>query len=170
MQFALKRVKYRRFEDRIELLDDGTVVANLALDPGRGQRVVQDRHYPAHSNPKKSVRPLQAKFEALAPSARAYLQGLSHSRICHLSEQMERFINLAATYSEYDLDTAIKRGIAFKAFGHVQLKRTLEKQRKNPLSLPNDPIEPTNELSISTCIHNAGVEHRDFSYYGWYGA
>jgi hypothetical protein len=34
---------------------------------------------------------------------------------------MERIINLAATYSENELDTAMKRGIAFKAFGHVQL-------------------------------------------------
>lgn len=170
VQFARKRVKYRRFEDRIELLDDGTVVDTIALVPGRGKSVVQDRHYPAHSNPKKSVHPLQAKFEALAPSARAYLQGLSQSRNGHLREQMERIINLAATYSENELDTAMKRGIAFKAFGHVQLKRTLEKQRKNPLSLPNVPKEPTNELSRYTSIQNAGVEQRDLSYYGGYGA
>ena len=83
---------------------------------------------------------------------------------------MERIINLAATYSENELDTAMKRGIAFKAFGHVQLKRTLEKLRKNPLSLPNLPKEPTNELSRYTSIQNAGVEQRDKSYSGGYGA
>ncbi|MFY9361644.1 MAG: hypothetical protein WBI99_03120, partial [Limnochordia bacterium] len=49
VQFARKQVKYRRFEDRIELLDDGTVVDTIALVPGRGKSVVQDRHYPAHS-------------------------------------------------------------------------------------------------------------------------
>ena len=107
------------------MLDEGTVVDTIALVPGRGKRVVQDRHYPAHSSPKKSVHPLQAKFAALAPSARAYLQGLSHSRNGHLREQMERFINLAATYSENELDTDMTRGNAYKALGHVQLKRTL---------------------------------------------
>ena len=152
------------------MLDDGTVVDTIALVPGRGKSVVLDRHYPAHSNPKKSVRPLQAKFEALAPSARAYLQGLSQSRIGNLREQMERIINLAATSSENELDTSVKRRLAVKALGHVQLKRTLEKQRKNPLSLPNVPKEPTNVLARDTCIQNAGVEQSDLSYYGGYGA
>jgi hypothetical protein len=32
VQFARKQVKYRRFEDRIELLDDGTVVDTIASD------------------------------------------------------------------------------------------------------------------------------------------
>ena len=170
VQFARKQVKYRRFEDRIELLDNGTVVDTIVLVPGRGKSVVQDRHYPAHSSLKKSVHPLQAKFEALAPSARAYLQGLSQSRSGHLREQMERIISLAVTYSQNELNAAMKRGIAFKAFGHVQLKRTLEKQRKNPLSLPSVPKEPMNGLSRYTSIQNAGVEQRDLSYYGGYGA
>ena len=64
VQFARKQVKYRRFEDRIELLDNGTVVDTIVLVPGRGKSVVQDRHYPAHSSSKESVHPLQAKFEA----------------------------------------------------------------------------------------------------------
>ena len=36
VQFARKRVKYRRNEDRIELLDDGTLVDTIALVPGGG--------------------------------------------------------------------------------------------------------------------------------------
>ena len=146
------------------------MVGTIALDTGREKSVVQDRHYTAHSYPKKSVHQLQAKYEALAPSARAYLQGLSQSRHGHLREQMERIIKLAATYSEDELATAKQRGIALKAIRQVQLKRTLEKQRKNTLSLPSVPKEPTNELSRYTSIQNAGVELRYLSYYGGYGA
>ena len=50
VQFARKQVKYRRFEDRIELLDNGTVVDTIVLVPGRGKSVVQARHYPAHTS------------------------------------------------------------------------------------------------------------------------
>ena len=169
-QFARKLVKYRRFEDRIELLDNGTVVDTVLLVSGRGKSIVQDRHYPAHNSPRKTTHPLQAKFEALAPSAHAYLQGLSRSRSGHLREQMERIIDLAITYSEDELHAAMERGITFRAFGYAQLKRTLEKQRKNPLSLPSVPQETENALSRYTSIQNAGVETRDLSYYGRHGA
>jgi hypothetical protein len=83
---------------------------------------------------------------------------------------MERIISLAVTYSQNELNAAMERGIAFRAFGYVQLRRTLEKQRKNPLSLPSVPKEPMNGLSRYTSIQNAGVEQRDLSYYGGYGA
>jgi transposase len=43
VQFARKQVKYRRFESRIELLDNGAVVDTLYLVPGKGQTIVQDR-------------------------------------------------------------------------------------------------------------------------------
>jgi hypothetical protein len=99
VQFARKQVKYRRFEGRIELLDNGSVVDTIHLVPGKGKTIVQDRHYPAHSRPKKLSHPLQVKFEALAPSAHSYLQGLSQSRSGHLREQMEKIISLAGTYS-----------------------------------------------------------------------
>lgn len=170
VQFARKQVKYRRFESRIELLDNGAVVDTLYLVPGKGQTIVQDRHYPAHSRPKKQTHPLQVKFEALAPSAHSYLQGLSQSRSGHLREQMEKIISLAGTYSENELNAAMKRGIAFKAFGYAQLKRTLEKQRRNPLSLPSVPKEDMNALSRYTSIQTAGVEQRDLGYYGGYDA
>ena len=64
----------------------------------------------------------------------------------------------------------MKRKIALKAIGHVELNKTLAKQRKNPLSLPNGPKELTNKLSSLTSIQIAGVEQRDLSYYGGYGA
>jgi hypothetical protein len=64
----------------------------------------------------------------------------------------------------------MERGIAFKAFGYAQLRRTLEKQRRNPLTLPSVPKEEVNALSRYTIIQTAGVEQRDLGYYGGYGA
>ncbi len=168
--FARKKVKYRRFEDRIELLDDGIVVDTIQLVSGKGRSVVQDRHYPAHNRPKRASHPLQTRFEELAPAARVYLQGLSRSRSGHLREQMEKIIELANTYSDDELAAAMERGIAFKAFGYSQLKRTLEKQRRNPLSLPGGPKETPGILSDYASIQNTGVEKRDLGYYGGYGA
>jgi transposase len=170
VQFARKQVKYHRFEDRIELLDGEAVIETIELVAGKGKSIVQDRHYPAHSRPKRASHPLQAKFEALSPSAKVYLQGLSQSRTGHLREQMEKIVSLANTYSESELESAMERGIAFRAFGYGQLKRTLEKQRKNPLSLPGAPREASNMLVQYASIQNVEVEQRDLRYYRGYGA
>ena len=121
VQFARKQVNYRRFEDQIELLDGDEVIDTIELVAGKGKSIVQDRHYPAHSRPKKASHPLQARFEALAPLAKVYLQGLSQSRTGHLREQMEKIVDLADTYSESELESAMERGIAFRAFGYGQL-------------------------------------------------
>ena len=170
VQFARKQVNYRRFEDQIELLDGDEVIDTIELVAGKGKSIVQDRHYPAHSRPKRASHPLQARFEALAPSAKVYLQGLSQSRTGHLREQMEKIVSLANTYSESELESAMERGIAFRAFGYGQLKRTLEKQRKNPLSLPGAPREASNVLIQYANIQNVEIEQRDLRYYGGYGA
>jgi len=170
VQFARKRVKFRRFEGRIELLDRGKVIDTIELVAGKGKCIVQDRHYPAHNRQRRATHPLQAEFEALSPSARTYLQGLSQSRNGHLREQMEKIVDLANTYSTDELDAAMERGIAFRAFGYGQLKRTLEKQRKNPLSLPEMPKETSNTLASYTKIQSVGVEQRELSYYGGYGS
>ncbi len=134
--FACKRVKYRGFQARIELLYGEKVIDTIELGAGRGKSMLQDRHYSAHSRPKRTSHPLQAKFEALPLSAKVYLEGLSQSRTGHLREQMEQIVDLANMYSESELEAAMERGIIFRAFGYGQLKRTLEKRRKNPLSLP----------------------------------
>ncbi len=168
MQFARKRVKYRRFEARIELLDGEKVIDTIELVAGRGGKsIVQDRHYPAHSRPKRTSHPLQAKFEALSPSAKVYLEGgLSQSRTGHLREQMEQIVDLANMYSESELEAAMERGIIFRAFGYGQLKRTLGKQRRNPLSLPGVPRKASDMLIRYACMQGiGGVEQRDLSYY-----
>ena len=168
-EFARKRVKYRRFEDRIELLEDREVVDTIQLVTGRRKSIIQDRHYPAHSRPKRASHPLQVKFEALAPSARAYLQGLSRSRSGHLREQMEKIIDLADTCSSDELSAAMERGIAFRAFGYAQLKRTVEKQRRNTFCLPGHLKDASRAFDHYANIQNAGVEQRDLDYYGRYG-
>ena len=165
VQFARKQVKYRRFDARIELLDGDKVIDTIELVAGKGKSIVQDCHYPAHSRPKRTSHPLQAKFEALSPSAKVYLEGLSQSRIGHLREQMEQIVDLANMYSESELEAAMERGIAFRAFGYGQLKRTLEKQRKNPLSLPGVPGEASDMPIQYACMQSIGVEQRDLSYY-----
>ena len=169
MQFARKRVKYRRFEARIELLDGEKVIDTIELVAGRGKSIVQDRHYPAHSRPKRTSHPLQAKFEALSPSAKVYLEGLSQSRTGHLREQMEQIVDLANMYSESELEAAMERGIIFRAFGYGQLKRTLGKQRRNPLSLPGVPRKASDMLIRYACMQGIGVEQRDLSYYRGHG-
>ena len=95
MQFARKRVKYRRFEARIELLDGEKVIDTIELVAGRGKSMVQDCHYPAHSRPRKRTsHPLQAKgLRPVSPSAKVYLEGLSQSRTGHLREQMEQIVD-----------------------------------------------------------------------------
>ena len=169
VQFARKRVKYRRFEARIELLDGEKVIDTIELVAGRGKSIVQDRHYPAHSRPKRTSHPLQAKFEALSPSAKVYLEGLSQSRTGHLREQMEQIVDLANMYSESELEVAMERGIIFRAFGYGQLKRTLGKQRRNPLSLPGVPRKASDMLIRYACMQGIGVEQRDLSYYRGHG-
>jgi hypothetical protein len=59
----------------------------------------------------------------------------------------------------------MERGIIFRAFGYGQLKRTLEKQRRNPLSLPGVPREASDMLIRYACMQGIGVEQRDLSYY-----
>ena len=163
VQFARKQVKYRRFENRIELIDGQEVADTISLVAGKGKSIVQDRHYPAHSRPKRASHPLQAKFEAVSFSAKTYLQGLSQSNSGPLREQMERIVDLANTYSEDELDAAMERSIAFKAFGYGRLKRILEKQRRNPLSLPGAPGKASDALRYTHL--QIGVEQRDLSYY-----
>ena len=83
---------------------------------------------------------------------------------------MEKIVDLANTYSTDELDAAMERGIAFRAFGYGQLKRTLERQRKNPLSLPGMPKETSNTLASYAKIQSVGVEQRELSYYEGYGS
>lgn len=164
--FAQKKVRYRRYEDRIELLDGDEVVDTIRLVAGRGRRCIDDRHYPAHLGKKERARhPLQARFEALAPSAREYLQGLAQHGPGRLREQMEQIVALAQHCSQDALEQAMQRSIAFQAFGYGRLKRILQRLEKAPQTL-RTPLSRAETRSKELAAVSVGVERRDLSYYG----
>lgn len=134
-QFQRKTIRIRRFEGHIEVLDQGKVICRHTLRPGRGQRFVLDEHYPPRSQSPR-CHPLQAEFESLAPSAPAYLQGLSQAGVGSLREQMERITSLKDHYSRHALEAAMSRALEYQAFGYGRLKRILQRQARNPKSLP----------------------------------
>lgn len=163
--FARRKVRYRRHEGRIELLDGSRVVDRIELVPGRGKEQIQERHYPAHTRKaRRAPHPLQARFEGLAPSAKAYLQGLSRSRTGHLREQMEQIVELGARYRPEALEQAMQRSLGFEAFGYGRLKRILERQAKAPTSLPTLALRKP-ETAHALAKAAVGVEQRDLRYY-----
>lgn len=112
--FARRKVGYRRYESFIEILDGNKIADRIELAAGWGKQVISDRHYPQHARLRpQASHPLQAKFEALAPSAKSYLQGLSRSRVGHLRERMERTVALANTYSHDEIKAAMPRSCEF---------------------------------------------------------
>lgn len=162
-RFARRPVSYRRFEHHIEIVEDGQVVDRIELVPGRGRVVLRDDHYPRHQQRRPSTHPLQARFEALAPSARTYLEGLSRSRNGHLREQMERIVALAQSYPPEVLEQAMQRAIRFGAYGYGTLKRLVERLQKAPASLPQ-PAKPAPQRRV-VLPYRVDVERRDLSYY-----
>jgi transposase len=166
--FARRKVRYRRYEDRIEILDGDKVIDFVDLVAGRGQQIILDRHYPQH-NQEKTVasHPLQAKFEGLAPSAKKYLQGLSQARVGHLREQMEQIIALTTLYSKEELEAAMKRSLDFNAYGYGRLKKILERQKAAPGSLPQKrEATPSASPEMLAAVGSYRVQKRDLSYYG----
>lgn len=165
--FARRKVTFRRYEGHIELLDQGQVLERIELVLGTGKQQISERHYPEHS--KKSTRashPLQARFEALAPSAKTYLRGLSQSRTGHLREQMEKITALATQYDVDALEAAITRSVQFGAFGYGQLKRILERQKRAPQSLPGHRRSTRTDERLRIINGGVTVEKRDLAYYG----
>lgn len=164
--FARKQVRYRRYEDRIEVLDGDRVADRIELVMGRGHQRIEDRHYPAHARTtKRTAHPLQAHFEALAPSAKDYLDGLRQSGPGSLREQMERIVQLADRYSADAIEQAMRRSLGFGVFGYGQLKRILERQDKAPDSL-RTPSGRGKEDSSVLAGRSVGVQQRDLRYYG----
>jgi len=164
-QFACNTVWYLRYEDRIEILNNKNIITSHPLARGKNQTIINDAHYPLHNRPAQKPRnALQAKFEALAPEAAEYLQGLSRSRHGHLREQMEKIIDLAKQYDSAVVSKAMERSISFGAFGYGILKRIIDRQVKAPRSLP-EPPNNTEKVKFDTPCQIA-VERRDMSYYG----
>jgi transposase len=168
-RWARQRVRFRRYENHLELLDGQKVVDTIRLEYGRGKRIIRDEHYPAHERARQRqtpANPLQAKFEGLAPEAPAYLQGLSRSRVGSLRDQMEKIIALATDYSPATVSRAMRRALAYGAFGYGSLKSILKRScSKAPESLPETAAE-TKSLSKDFDVQ---VEKRDLSYYGSLG-
>lgn len=163
-QLAGKKVTYRRYENRIEvLLADGNIEP-ICLVQWSNNPVINKDHYPAHQNKgSKTKHPLQTKFESLAPEAAEYLQGLSRKRVGHLKEQMEKIVSLAANYDHDELSQAMSRSIKYGAFSYASLKRILEKQQRAPKSLPKIVPKPSGSLPLAT--HSVDVPRRDPAYY-----
>ena len=162
--FARRSVRFRRFENHLELLDGPKVVDAIELKAGRGKRFIRDEHYPEHqraSKRKTPSNPLQAKFESLAPEAKAYLQGLSSSRVGTLREQMQKIADLGQAYSSPAIGRAMQRALDYQSFGYGILKRILEIQETAPQSLP-EKNAPSQLLPLSMNVH---VEQRDPAYY-----
>ena len=163
-RFARQNVRFRRFEKHLELLDGQQVVDAIELKPGRGKRFIKDEHYPEHqraSARKTPSNPLQAKFESLAPEAKAYLQGLSSSRVGTLRDQMQKIAALKEDYSSLAIGQAMQRSLEYKAFGYGVLKRILKRQESAPESLPEENIS-SKRLPTNLNVH---VEQRDLAYY-----
>ncbi len=162
---ARKTVHYLRYEDRIEILDDKSIIAKHTLASGKNETIISSKHYPLHNRPaQRPKNALQAKFEDLAPEAADYLQGLSSSRHGHLREQMEKIINLAKQHEGATISRAMNRSLAFGAFGYGILKRIIGRQIKAPHSLPEPPNN--NNKANPGLPYSVRVEKRDTSYYG----
>lgn len=163
--FARRRVRFRRFEDHLELLDGQQIIDTIPLTYGRGKRIIRDDHYPEHQRAqerKTPSHPLQAKFEALAPEAPAYLQGLSRSRVGTLRDQMQKIAELGKIYPTAAISQAMQRALEYQSFGYGALKRILERQAVAPESLPENPANKPQPLPVSL---NVQVEQRDLAYY-----
>jgi len=51
-RWARQRVRFRRYENHLELLDNQGVVETIKLEYGRGKRIIRDEHYPMHEQAK----------------------------------------------------------------------------------------------------------------------
>lgn len=161
-RYARGKVHFRRYENHLELLDNNQVIDTIVLQYGKGQRFIRDEHYPEHQKHKHTPsHPLQAKFEALAPEAKYYLQNLNRSRVGNLREQMKNIISLSEQYSEEAFSQAMQRAHQYNAFGYNKLKNILALQAKAPGSLPeNNNLEATLPAEF-----DINVEQRDLAYY-----
>lgn len=161
-RWARGTVYFRRYEKHLELLDDQEVVDTIQLQEGRGKRFIRDEHYPEHQRAqqrKTPSHPLQVKFEALAPEAKEYLEGLNWSRVGSLREQMEKIIGLQDYYPAPVMAQAMQRALQYQAFGYGTLKRILKGLSAG--SLPETPA-PGSPLPESL---NVKIQQRDLSYY-----
>lgn len=162
-RWARSTIYFRKYEKHLELLEGQQVVDSIPLEEGRGKCFIRDEHYPAHQKKqqrKTPSHPLQAKFEALAPEAKEYLEGLNRSRVGNLREQMEKIVGLQDLYPAAAVTQAMQRALDYQAFGYGTLKRILRGLCTG--TLPEAPL-PGSPLPEKL---NVQVQQRDLSYYG----
>lgn len=162
-RWARSTIYFRKYEKHLELLDGQQVVDSISLEEGRGNYIIRDDHYPKHQKKqqrKTPSHPLQAKFEALAPEAKEYLEGLNRSRAGNLRDQMEKIVGLQDLYPAPAITRAMQRALEYQAFGYGTLKRILRGLDTGTLS--EAPVSGT-PLAKDLNVH---VQQRDLSYYG----
>jgi hypothetical protein len=155
-------VTYRRYEDRVEVLNSGS--PSLVIPLAKGYREVEVPAAAAR-NP-RHLDPLQVKFEGLAPSAPAYLQGLGSSRVGHLREQMEKIVALGAVHTADELERAMHQALSYRAYGFGALKGILRH-----LSVVYGQIASAAEPTVARlAVPDVQVQRRELNYYenaGW---
>ncbi len=155
-------VTYRRYEDRVEIVASGE--RPLVIPLAKGYREVEvpttTTRRPRHLDP------LQVKFEGLAPSAQAYLQGLGGSRVGHLREQMEKIVALGAVHSLEEMDRAMQQALHYRAYGFGALKGILKH-----LSVASGQVALAAEPAMARlAVPDVQVQRRELDYYenvGW---
>jgi transposase len=155
-------VTYRRYEDRIEVVNSGN--PSLVLPLAKGYREVEVPDTVA-KRPRR-LDPLQVKFEGLAPSAPAYLQGLGSSRVGHLREQMEKIVALGAVHTSEELERAMHQALNYRAYGFGALKGIL----KHLAVVPGQVARAAEPAMTRLPVPDVQVQRREPDYYenvGW---
>lgn len=164
-KFQRQKIRIRRFENTVDILDGDKPVYRHELKPGLGQRIVIDEHYPEHAERKRRSHPLQEQFELLCPEAEVYLQGLSRSGKGSLRDQMEKIVSFAEGCNGGIVSAAMQRSIKFNAYGYGVFKRIVERLVKAPESLPDIDVK----TGVDFVQNKKPGLQRDPSYYSGVG-
>jgi hypothetical protein len=143
-------VTYRRYEDRIEVVDSREPSLVIPLAKGYREVEVPD----AGTKRPRHLDPLQVKFE-----------GLGSSRVGHLREQMEKILALGAVHTSEELERAMRQAINYRAYGFGALKGILKH-----LSVVRGQVPRPAPAVTRLAVPDVQVERRELDYYenvGW---
>jgi hypothetical protein len=160
-KLANKIVQVHLYEDHFNIYSNNCLEASHSYVNGTNQRIIIDKHYPAHADPKPRRSKLEIEFEELAPEAKEYLIELP-AKCTKLREQMQKIIELKNSYTQDQISAGMRRALEYKAFGYSSLKNILRKTASCPKVLE---IEHSDRI-LEDSIYNIGVQKRELSYYG----
>lgn len=165
-QLARQRVCVRVTEGQLRVYDGETLVATHERCWGKGQVLRQEGHYAGRplSATSTGSRALQQRFESIGPAAGTYLQGLAGQHQGNLREQVLKILGLLEFYPAEAVNGAMARAIQFNAYGYGILKRILERQEREPASLPGVPSGPLPASCLNGVVP-VEVETRDLASY-----